>query len=167
MHWAYAIGTDASTEHTRQELMPAPSPHIKFEKVPWKHAEHVRQEMIRILSVHVRNWCITWAYMPGTDAFAERTRQELMLIPWSYASVSYAYAQHKRKNSKFVKVPSKYAEHTHKELMHSLSIRLRNWCMHYKCNAVCWLRQVTLIQFSKRIFRTNCVHSWYGLGMTA
>ncbi len=33
--------------------------------------------------------------------------------------------------------------------------------------AVCWLRQVTLIQFSQRIFWTNCVHSWYGVGVTA
>jgi hypothetical protein len=33
--------------------------------------------------------------------------------------------------------------------------------------AVCWLRQVTLIQFSERIFWTNCVHSWYGVGVTA
>ncbi len=33
--------------------------------------------------------------------------------------------------------------------------------------AVCWLRQVTLIQFRQRIFWTNCVHSGYGVGVTA
>ncbi len=33
--------------------------------------------------------------------------------------------------------------------------------------AVCWLRQVTLIHFSQRIFWSNCVHSWYGVGVMA
>ncbi len=28
------------------------------------------------------------------------------------------------------------------------------------------LRQVTFIQFNQKIFRTNCVHSWYGVGVT-
>jgi hypothetical protein len=34
-------------------------------------------------------------------------------------------------------------------------------------HAVCWLRKVTLIQFSQRIFWTNCVHLWYGVCVTA
>ncbi len=33
--------------------------------------------------------------------------------------------------------------------------------------AICWLRQATLIQFSQRNFWTNCVHSWYRVGVTA
>ncbi len=33
--------------------------------------------------------------------------------------------------------------------------------------AVCRLRQVTFIQFNQRIFWANCVHSWYGVGVTA
>jgi hypothetical protein len=31
--------------------------------------------------------------------------------------------------------------------------------------AVCWLHKVILIQPTKWIFWTNCVHSWYGVGM--
>ncbi len=34
-------------------------------------------------------------------------------------------------------------------------------------HAVCWLRQVTFIQFKQRIIWTNCLHSWYGVGVTA
>ncbi len=34
-------------------------------------------------------------------------------------------------------------------------------------HAVCWLRQVTFIQFNQKIFWTNCVHSWYGVCVTA
>ncbi len=33
-------------------------------------------------------------------------------------------------------------------------------------HAVCRLRQVTFIQFNKRIFWANCVHSWYGVRVT-
>ncbi len=40
--------------------------------------------------------------------------------------ISYAYAQHKRKNSEFEKVPSKYSDHARKELMRALSVRVRN-----------------------------------------
>ncbi len=43
----------------------------------------------------------------------------------AYASVPYAYAQHKLKNSKFENVPSKHAEHTRQELMRELSMRVR------------------------------------------
>jgi hypothetical protein len=50
-------------------------------------------------------------YASGTDAYSEHI----------YASVSGAYAQHKRKNSKFEKVPSNYADHARKELMRALS----------------------------------------------
>ena len=112
---------------------------------------------MRALSMRVRNWCVHWAYVlatnvcteriplkqcwayaSGNDAYPEYTGQELMhslnirvrnwCIPWAYASVSYAYAQHKHKNSIFEKVPSKHAEHAHKELMRALSLGVRNWC---------------------------------------
>ncbi len=33
-------------------------------------------------------------------------------------------------------------------------------------HTVCWLRQVTFIQFNQKIFWTNCVHLWYGVGVT-
>ncbi len=109
VHWACASGTDSCTEHARQELM-------------------------RTLSIRVRNWCVhwayasgtnacteripfkkCWAYAPGTDAYPEHTGQERMRIlsmlisSWRVCSacapVSYAYAQHKHKNSKFERGP--------------------------------------------------------------
>ncbi len=111
VHWAWASGTDGCTEHACQELM-------------------------RMLSIRVRNWCVhwayasctnackerlplkkCWAYASGTDAYPEHTGQKLMrllsirvrnwCVPWAYASVSYAYAQNKHKNSKFERGPSK------------------------------------------------------------
>jgi hypothetical protein len=137
VHWACASGTDANAEHTHQELM-------------------------RALSIRVRKWCVhwvyasgtyacterspfrtCWAYPSGTDAYPERTHQELVgslsiharnwCVSLAYASVSYAYAQHKHKKSRFEKVPSKHAEHTRKELMRALNERVRNWCVHWTC----------------------------------
>jgi hypothetical protein len=120
MHWACASETDAYAEHTCQELMSA-------------------------LSISVRNWCVhcacasgtnvwtqhrpfktCWAYASGTNVYPERTSQELMCLlsirvrnwcaPSAYASVSNPYAQHRRKNSEFEKVPWNHAAHTRKEL---------------------------------------------------
>ncbi len=111
VHWACASGTDACTEHARREPM-------------------------RMLSIRVRNWCMHWAYAsgtnacteripfkkywayaPGTDAYPEHTGQELMrmlsmrISSWHVSSacapVSYTYAQHKHKNSKFERGPYK------------------------------------------------------------
>ncbi len=48
-------GTDAFTEHTSQELMHALNAHMKFEKVPSKHADHMHQELMRMLSINLRN----------------------------------------------------------------------------------------------------------------
>ena len=71
--------------------------------------EHARQELIRTLSIRVRNWCVHWAYVLGTNVCTE-------CIPfkkcWAYASGNDAYP-----------------EHTGQELMHSLNIRVRNWCV--------------------------------------
>ena len=105
VHWASASGTDTCTEDARQELM-------------------------RTLSIRVRNWWVHWAYTSGTNACTERipfkkcwayapgidvypkhTDQELMRMLWHVCSacalVSYAYAQHKHKNSKFERGPCK------------------------------------------------------------
>ncbi len=62
VRWAYGSGTVACTEHTSQEL----STHMKFEKVPSKHAEHMQQEFT------------PWAYASGNDAYTEHTLKELM-----------------------------------------------------------------------------------------
>jgi hypothetical protein len=61
-----------------------------------KNPEHMHQELLHTLSIHV------------------------------YASVSYTYAQLKHKNSKFEKVPSKYAELPRQELLYTLIMRNRN-----------------------------------------
>jgi hypothetical protein len=46
--------------------------------------------------------------------------------PLKKGIIVLAYAQHKRKNSKFEKALSKYADHARKELMRVLSVRVRN-----------------------------------------
>ncbi len=97
-----------SSEHTRQDLMYALIVDRKFEKVPSKNAEHA-----------CRNWFVHWAYVSGTDSFAEHTYQELIhllsirvrnwFICWAYVSGT-----------------DSFAEHTCQELIRMLSIRIRN-----------------------------------------
>ncbi len=102
---------------------------------------------MRALSKWVRNWCLQWAMehmrqgtnraqsaVPLKNAHQELVRTLSIRVRnwrehWAYASVSYAYAQHKRKNFKFKKVPSKHAEHARKELMRAVSVGVRNWCV--------------------------------------
>ncbi len=159
--WAYGSGTDAHPEHMHQFLTRMLSMRICFPiffqmfilytlsmhvRNWWVHwactsgpdacTEHARQELMCMLSIQVRNWCVhwiyasgtnasteripfkkCWAYASGTDAYPEHTGQELMrslsirvrnwCVPLAYASVSYAYAQHKHKNSSFERGPSK------------------------------------------------------------
>ncbi len=61
---------------------------------------HAHQELTRM-------WL--WAYESGTGACTEHMHQELMRAQST--------------------APSKYAEHTHQELIHTLCIRVRNWCV--------------------------------------
>ncbi len=110
IHSACALGTDVCTENARQEIM-------------------------RTLSIHVRNWCECSSYASGTGEGTEHMRRSA--------------------------VPSKLPEHMHQDLLHSahpehmhqflkrlfsvsikiqnlkrslqnmLSIRVRNWCVHW------------------------------------
>ncbi len=96
VHWAYASGTNACTEHSPFKICRA------YASGTDTYPVHTGQELMRTLSTRVKNWC----------------------VPWAYASVSFAYAQHKRKNSKFEKVPSKHAEH---------ACNVRNWCARSAC----------------------------------
>jgi hypothetical protein len=57
-----------------------------------------------------------WAYAPGTDAYPEHTCPELVRALASGTNVWCAQSA----------VPSKHAEHTHQELMRTMSIRLKN-----------------------------------------
>ncbi len=98
----------------------------------------------------------------------EHMHQELLHTLSIYASVSYAHAQHKRKNSRLEKVPSKHAEHTHKELMRSLSFCVRNCCSSSSCASEIKWRQappkiiVTSLYFTPTVTypeRFYCVKS--------
>ena len=71
--------------------------------------EHALQELMRTLSIRVRNWCVHWAYVLATNVCTERIPLKKC---WAYASGNDAYP-----------------EHTGQELMHSLNIRVRNWCI--------------------------------------
>ncbi len=89
--------------------------------VPSKHAEHTHQGLMCTLRIHFRNWCVP-----------EHMGQKLMRT-LSIRISFLRYAQHKRKNSKFLKVPSKHAEHARNELMHALSVSFMNWCARSEC----------------------------------
>jgi hypothetical protein len=83
--WAYAQGTGAHAEHTRQELMRLLNICISFLifqwpfiiEVPTNHAEHVRKELVRMLNIHVRKWCACWAYASVPYGYAQHARQKL------------------------------------------------------------------------------------------
>ncbi len=76
------------------------------------------------------------AYTSEFDAYAWQTHQiqtrlfsggiRFWHVCSANASVSYLYAQHKHKNSKFEKVPSKHAEHMCPNSICMLSILVRN-----------------------------------------
>jgi hypothetical protein len=55
------------------------------------------------ISICIRNWCVHWAYASGTNVCTEGT-------------------------IKFVKAPTRHAEHMRQELMRTLSVCIRNWC---------------------------------------
>jgi hypothetical protein len=105
VRWVYGSGAGACTENKCQELMSKVNAHMKFEKVPSKHAEHIRHELIRLwayasvpyvyaqhkcknskfkkslqnmLSLRIRNWYMQWAYTSGYAAWTEHTRPEQM-----------------------------------------------------------------------------------------
>jgi hypothetical protein len=99
--------------------------------------EHARQELMHTLSIRVRNWCMHWAYVLATYVCTER-------IPfkkcWAYASGNDAYP-----------------EHTGQELMHSLNIRVRNWCVPWAYASVSYTYAQCTHQFS-RISNVNFVY---------
>ncbi len=119
-------------QHARKELMRTLSMCVRNWCVHWTcasgihaYAEHTSQELVRALSIRIRSNARTeripfkkcWAYALGTDAYPEHTGRELMrmlimrISSWHLCSacapVSYAYAQHKNKNSKFERGPYK------------------------------------------------------------
>jgi hypothetical protein len=85
------------------------------------YPQHARKEMMLALSMRVRKWCVYWACASGTDAYAEYTSQELMRA----LSICYASGT----NTCTECIPSTNAKHTQQELIRTLSIRVRNWCV--------------------------------------
>ncbi len=88
---------------------------------PSKHAEHTHQGLMRTLSIQVRNWCISWAYASGTDAYAECTHQFLTRM----LSISKKIQNFKRAFNPcwaYVSGTDACIEHARKELMRTLSI---------------------------------------------
>ncbi len=67
--------------------------------------KHWAQSLQNMLNMHVRNLCVPWAYGSGTDAFAQCARN--WWVSLAYASVSYAYAQHKSKKCQILMGPFK------------------------------------------------------------
>ncbi len=91
-------------------------------------------------------------------------RGHINSIPWLYAVTSTPYHEWTRSHQLRTMIPWMNAvtptpyHDSMNERGHTNSVP---W-MH----AVCRLRQVTFIQFNQRIFWANCVHSWYGVGVT-
>jgi hypothetical protein len=117
----------------------------------YAHADHAGQFLTCTLSVRIRNWCMRWAYKSGTGACTEHTDQVLMRAQGA--------------------VPSKHAEHTQQELMRTLSIQVRNWCVHWAYASgtnACTLHRVQSLQnmLSIRI-RNGCVPWAYRSGTDA
>jgi hypothetical protein len=82
-------------------------------------------------TLHPLNWAVPY--------WAKVNSAELRCTPYglahpNYASVACAYAKISV-NSKIKKVPSEHAEHAHKILMRALSIRIRNFSVHW-ANAI-------------------------------
>ncbi len=106
MHWECATGNDAYPEHTCQELM-------------W------------VLIICVRNWWVYWACAPGTNACEEPSPFK---TSWAFAPGTAAHPEHtcicisflRRMLSLSVKI-----QNLKRSLQNMLSIRVRNWCVHW------------------------------------
>jgi hypothetical protein len=64
--WAYESGTNAYTEHSRQELICALSAVLSKHaehtcQEHYAYPEHTGQELMHILSIRVRNYSVHWA----------------------------------------------------------------------------------------------------------
>jgi hypothetical protein len=93
-----------------------------------------------MLSKRIRNWCISSTYGSGTDAYAVHMHQQRKCTLSIYASVSYEFAQHKRKTPDLKRAFKTCAsgtdactEHAHQELMRALIVRAINWCACSAC----------------------------------
>ncbi len=94
---------------------------------------------MRTLSLRVRNWCVHWAYQSETGACTEHTHQ--LLIRAQSA------------------VPLKHDDHDNmgQELMHALSVHVRNWCACSACaSEIKWclaapIIKVTSLYFSPKV----------------
>ncbi len=105
----------------------------QFSNVHFVYPQHERKELMRALSMHVRNWCLCWVYASGTNACTERTL-------------------------KFVKLPSKHAEHTRQELIarKGTYVRTRNHSTLPKK----WRCRTVSLYYIRRIFVPESAGEW-------
>jgi hypothetical protein len=120
--------------------------------VHFVYPQHVHKELMHALSIGVRNWCVhALSICVINYACTERKSLKNILsicvrnwcLSWAYASVSYVYAQHKRKipNLKgpfktfwaYVEGADACTERASQELMRALSVLIRNWCTRSAC----------------------------------
>ncbi len=146
--WAYGSGTDGHPECARQELMRTLSISISSLRACSACASVFLFLILYTLSMRVRKWCVHWACASGTDACIEHARQELMntlsirarnwCVHWAYGSGTNACTERipLKKCWAYASGTDAYPEHTGQELMRSLSIRVRNWCVPWAYTSV-------------------------------
>ncbi len=100
-----------------------------------------------VYNVHVRT-VYTEPHIVTLRNHRSRIPNRIISVPWFYAVTSTPYHDY----------TWSHQLRTMNERCHTNSV---SW-MHIVCRL-----QVTFIQFNQRIFWTNCVHSWYWVGVTA
>jgi hypothetical protein len=74
---------------------------------------------------------LRWIFLSlGKKKFSHEVFETICLCHLQVCVISYEYAQHQHKNSKFAKVPYTCWACT-KKLMCALSLRIRNWYVHW------------------------------------
>jgi hypothetical protein len=118
-----------------------------YAAVPYTHAQHAHK-FCHFSNVHFvyhqhtcKDWCVHWAYTSGTNAC---TQHSPFKTCWAYASGTDAYP-----------------EHTGQELMHSLSIRVRNWCIPWAYISVSYSYAQHKLQRSLQNMLSMGVRNWW------
>ncbi len=107
----------------------------------------------------LRPLCARWAYGSGTDAHPERARQELMRTLHTHQFLTCMLSM--RISFPFFQM----------FILYTLSMRVRNWCVHWACasgTGACTehARQELIRMLSIRV-RNWCVHWAYASGTNA
>ncbi len=124
--WACVSGTDAHPDNTHQLLTRMLSMLISF--------PIFQMFIFCTLSMHIRNWCMHWACTSGSDAYAEHMSQELVRAPSTQVRYLCLHRAQFLQNMLSIRIrdwcvhwADVFTEHTHQELMHTLSICVSFW----------------------------------------